>query len=41
MSQDEVIAIQVLDGSQDANVFEQFMYHTFTAIRADDKYAGR
>ena len=31
----------MLDGSQDANVFEQLMYRTFVAVRANDKYRGR
>ena len=33
--------MQVLDGTQDAVIFENFFYCTFKAIRDSGKYAGR
>ena len=41
MAQEEIVAIQILDGAQDANVFEQFVYRTFKALRKSRKYQGR
>jgi hypothetical protein len=38
LSQDKVIATQILDGGINAIVFENFVYHTLMSVRADPEY---
>jgi len=37
VSQDRIIANQVLEGGVDTSLFENFVYHTLAAVRSDSQ----
>lgn len=41
MTPDQVVATQLIEGGVDATLFENFVYHTLSAMRRDRKFASK